>query len=90
MNYKTFENLQELQIDLNNFLSNQFEIENEIVPSSPIVDALQLDSLDLLDLVVSIEERYGVAISNDEMKAIETMDHLYSFLYNRQSNAKKT
>lgn len=84
MENKTIGSLEDLKNDLNNYLSNQFEVEHEINPAHTVIDALQLDSLDLLDLIVSIEERYGVKISSGEIKSIQTMNDLYSFIYDNQ------
>lgn len=84
MENKTIESLESLRVDLNDYLSKQFEIENEINPNDTVINALQLDSLDLLDLIVSVEERYGVKISSEEIKNIQTMNDLYSFIYNNQ------
>lgn len=84
MENKTIESLESLRVDLNDYLSKQFEIEDEINPNDTVINALQLDSLDLLDLIVSVEERYGVKISSEEIKNIQTMNDLYSFIYNNQ------
>lgn len=84
MENKTIESLESLRVDLNDYLSKQFEIENEINPNDTVINALQLDSLDLLDLIVSVEKRYGVKISSEEIKNIQTMNDLYSFIYNNQ------
>lgn len=77
-------NLEALQYDVNEYLAEQFEVTHKINPAETVINALQLDSLDLLDLIVSIEERYGVKIASDEIKIIETMNDLYLFIYNNK------
>lgn len=85
MQNETMKSLEDLQLDVNQYLSQQFEVEHEIIKTETITNALQLDSLDLLDLIVSIEEKYGLKISSEEIKQIQTMNDLYLFIYNNQS-----
>jgi acyl carrier protein len=68
-------------------LSNQvfeesFEIEKErLKPEMNIFLDLGLDSLDIVDLVVALQEKFGVKIRNDDrIKNIRTLGDIYKFI----------
>lgn len=68
-------------------LSNQvfeesFEIEKEkLKPEMNIFLDLGLDSLDIVDLVVALQEKFGVKIRNDHrIKSIRTLGDIYKFI----------
>ncbi|MBU1398363.1 MAG: acyl carrier protein, partial [Proteobacteria bacterium] len=68
-------------------LSNQvfeesFEIEKEkLKPEMNIFLDLGLDSLDIVDLVVALQEKFGVKIRNDgRIKNIRTLGDIYKFI----------
>lgn len=74
---------QEFVTELNAFLSEEFEVESAIMPDMTIMEALELDSLDLIDLVVAIEQKYGVKVQGEDFAIIKTMDDFYSHIYTR-------
>ena len=46
-----------------------------------IFQDLGLDSLDIVDLVVALQEKFGVKIRNDErIKGIRTLGDIYKFI----------
>jgi acyl carrier protein len=52
-------------------LSNSFDLDpGQIRPSSHLFEDLDLDSIDAIDLVVGLEEETGLAVSEEELKAI--------------------
>jgi len=68
-------------------LSNQvfeesFEIEKErLKPEMNIFQDLGLDSLDIVDLVVALQDKFGVKIRNDErVKNIRTLGDIHKFI----------
>jgi acyl carrier protein len=44
-----------------------------IQPTAHLVDDLDLDSIDLVDLAVSLEESIGGALAEDELKSVRTV-----------------
>jgi acyl carrier protein len=50
--------------------------ETEITPGSTIKDDLGGDSLDCVEIVMMIEETYGVSISDEEAEKAITFDQL--------------
>ena len=56
-------NKEEIVKNINNFLVEEFEVDaDNILPESNLKDTLGLDSLDYVDLVVSIESNFGVKL----------------------------
>jgi acyl carrier protein len=46
---------------------------SDIKPESLLVDDLDLDSLDLLELLMKLEERFGVVIPDEKMNKVRTV-----------------
>lgn len=54
--------------------------ESKIVPGAHFAKDLNADSLDLVELIMSIEEEFGVEISDKEAELIETVDDALKYL----------
>ena len=63
-------------------LEEYFEIERErLLPHMNIFEDLELDSLDIVDLVVAMQKRFNVRIRDDErIKRIRTLEDIYRFV----------
>ncbi len=59
-----------------------FEIERErLLPEANIFEDLELDSLDIVDLVVAMQEKFRVRIRDDErVRSIRTLGDVYQFV----------
>jgi acyl carrier protein len=44
-----------------------------IQPTAHLIDDLDLDSIDLVDLAVSLEEGTGIKLSEDDLKSVRTV-----------------
>ncbi|RPH50377.1 MAG: acyl carrier protein [Desulfobacteraceae bacterium] len=66
----------------NQVFEDSFEIEKELLKKEMnIFQDLGLDSLDIVDLVVALQEKFGVKIRNDErIKSIRTLGDIYKFI----------
>ena len=66
----------------NQVFEDSFEIEKErLKPEMNIFQDLGLDSLDIVDLVVALQEKFGVKIRNDNrIKNIRTLGDIYMFI----------
>lgn len=63
----------------NNFLVDEFEVDrDEIAPDAPLKETLGLDSLDYIDLVVVIEQNFGVKLGESDFKSMKTFQDFYS------------
>ncbi|MFP4176062.1 MAG: acyl carrier protein [Planctomycetota bacterium] len=60
----------------------EFELpEDELVPEAEIFDDLGLDSLDVVDLIVALQRKFGVKLRNDErIRQVRTLQDLYEYL----------
>jgi acyl carrier protein len=45
----------------------------QVEPTSHLIDDLDLDSIDLVDLTVSLEESTGLVLGNEELKSVRTV-----------------
>ncbi|MFV9507709.1 MAG: acyl carrier protein [Oscillochloridaceae bacterium umkhey_bin13] len=54
--------------------------ESKIVPGAHFAKDLNADSLDLVELIMSIEEEFGVEISDGDAEKIETVDDALNYL----------
>ena len=66
----------------NQVFEESFEIARErLQPAAHIFNDLGLDSLDIVDLVVALQQKFGVKIRNDErVRNIRTLQDLYDFI----------
>ncbi|MCR5150368.1 MAG: acyl carrier protein [Clostridiales bacterium] len=65
-------------------ISEQLEVDRNIVKkSSFLAEDLGADSLDLVDLVMSIEDEYGIELPDSELEKIKTVSDLCDFIESR-------
>ena len=52
----------------------QLEVnESEVVPEAKFIDDLGADSLDIVELVMALEDEYGIEIPDEDAEKIETV-----------------
>ena len=52
----------------------EFGIEpTSIEPAAHLIDDLDLDSIDLVDLAVSLEQERGIKLDEDDLKSVRTV-----------------
>lgn len=73
---------EEIATAVDEVLEEDFELERElIVPEAHLFDDLELDSLDIVDLVVAMQKRFGIQIREDERIAtVQTVQDLHEFI----------
>lgn len=54
--------------------------EAEVVPGANFVDDLNADSLDLVELIMSLEEEFGIEISDEEAEKIRTVGDAIEYI----------
>lgn len=66
----------------NEVFMESFELEEEeLVPKADIFADLGLDSLDVVDLIVALQEKFSVTLRDDErIQNISTLEDLYRFI----------
>jgi acyl carrier protein len=59
--------------------------EEECVPEAKFIDDLGADSLDLVELIMAMEDYFGLEISDDELAQISTIQDVIDYIASRQS-----
>ena len=74
---------QEVIDTIHKVFEESFEIGRErLQPQAHIFNDLGLDSLDIVDLVVALQQSFGVKIRNEEgIRNIRTLQDLYQFIF---------
>ncbi len=55
---------------------------NEVVPEASFVDDLGADSLDLVELVMAMEEEFGMEIGDEDAERIRTVQDAIDYVKN--------
>ena len=58
--------------------------ESEVVPSANFVEDLNADSLDLVELIMSLEEEFGIQISDEDAEKITTVQEAEDYIEEHQ------
>jgi len=53
---------------------------SKIVPEARFADDLDADSLDLVELVMALEERFGIDVPESELEGIQTVGQAYELV----------
>ena len=62
-------------------LVDQLDVEeSSITPDSSIIDDLGADSLDIVDMVMSLEEEFDVEIPDEEIESMKTVGDIVKFI----------
>ena len=70
--------------NVNRFLTNEIEIEKELItPDALLTKDLGIDSLDVVDIIVIVEQVFGVKIKGEELKDVKTLQQFYDFIENK-------
>ena len=68
---------EEILIELKKVLVEEFEVEEgEVTPESTFYDDLGLDSLDAIDLIVTLNNLYDIEVDSADSEAIRTVQDL--------------
>jgi acyl carrier protein len=59
--------------------------EGEVTPSASFVDDLGADSLDRVELIMALEETYGIEIPDDQAESLKTVQDAADYI---EKNAK--
>ena len=59
--------------------------EDEVKPEASFVDDLNADSLDLVELIMSLEEEFGTEISDEDAEKIRTVQDAVDYIDERST-----
>lgn len=68
---------------VNEFLIDEFEIEEEDLLPEATWKEMGIDSLDFVDIVVVVETVFGLLIKGEDMVGVKTLDQFYDFIHLR-------
>jgi acyl carrier protein len=60
---------------------------NEVTPEKSFVEDLNADSLDLTELIMTFEERFGFEISEEDAEKLKTVNDVIEYIEKRKVNA---
>lgn len=62
-------------------LSEQFDVEEDsITPDTNLSEDLEAESLDVVDLLMSIEDEFEIEVPDEEIENIKTVDQLVKYI----------
>lgn len=69
---------------LKQILSDQFDVEEDsITPDTNLSEDLGADSLDVVDLLMSIEDEFEIEIPDDQVENIKTVGSIVKYIEDR-------
>ncbi len=69
------------QEKLKKIVSEQLSVdEEEVVPEASFIEDLNADSLDLVELIMSMEEEFNIKISDEDAEKIQTVQDALDYL----------
>ena len=76
---------------INEALIKEFELDSsKMVPEAVLFDALELDSLDMVDMVIVLENAFKFKITEEkEIRGIRTLGDIHNFVINKRDEIKK-
>ncbi|MGI6057342.1 MAG: acyl carrier protein [Bilifractor sp.] len=76
----TFEKVKEIIIDTLSFDGE------EIRPGSDFFKDLKADSLDVVELMMAVEENFGISIPDEELPNLHTVESVVKYIEDHQEN----
>ena len=76
-----FEKEEEIFEKVAEIINEQFDVdESEITPETNLFKDLDADSLDLADLLASVEDEFGIEANDDVIETIKTVEDIVSYI----------
>ena len=57
-------------------ISNQLNIPEDRITPETVLEELGVDSLDTLEMLMALEDEYGIAISNEDAQQLKTVQDI--------------
>ena len=76
-----FEKEDEIFEKVAKIISEQFDVdESDITPETNLFKDLDADSLDLADLLASVEDEFGIEATDEVIETIKTVEDIVSYI----------
>ena len=70
-------------------LAEEFETDIDLIqPEANLMKVLRLDSLDMVDMVVLIEQHFGFSVTSKDFVGVQTIQDFYNFVTSRMNVEK--
>jgi len=73
-------NKTEIISSINEFLIEEFEIEKDALDPQATWKDIGIDSLDFVDIVVVVENVFGLIIKGEDMASVKSLQDFYDFI----------
>jgi acyl carrier protein len=71
----------EAEAKLRKIVAEQLSVDEEdVVPEASFIDDLNADSLDLVELIMTLEEEFDIKISDEDAEKIQTVQDAIDYL----------
>jgi acyl carrier protein len=73
--------IQKVQEKVRKIIAEKLSVDaNEVVPEASFVDDLGADSLDLVELIMSMEEEFDIEISDEDSEKMVKVEDAYNYI----------
>jgi acyl carrier protein len=62
--------------------------ESEVIPEAKFIDDLGADSLDIVELIMALEDEYGIEIPDEDAEKIETVGDAIRYIEEHMTEKK--
>ncbi len=70
-------------------LAEQLNIDAKTIKStSRVVEDLGADSLDMIEMLMSLEENFGISVPDDKVASLKTVDDIVAFIKSEKKDAE--
>jgi acyl carrier protein len=78
--------MSDISKNIKNTIAQQLEIkEGRVIGSARIIDDLGADSLDIIELLSILEEKFDIQIPDEDSNRITTVDYLISYIEEKKT-----
>lgn len=79
--------IDEIKAKLTEVLADEFEADlASITPDAPLMETLDLDSLDVVDIVVLIEKHFGIILKQEDFVGVVSFQDFFDLIYKKLNN----
>jgi acyl carrier protein len=65
-------------------LAEEFEVDPGVItPDAPLMATLDMDSLDLVDVVVLVEQNFGITLKGEDFVGLTTFQNFYDLIFRK-------
>jgi acyl carrier protein len=74
---------------INAVLAEEFEVDPAIItPDAPLMETLDMDSLDLVDVVVLVEQSFGITLKGEDFVGMTTFQNFYDLIIGKSAGTQ--